>query len=53
MPTPHAQPTILKGAVRVVSHLRPEFWKIRIFDKEYSSSTAKLLEKITKEDIKA
>jgi hypothetical protein len=48
MQTPHAQPIILKGAVRVISHLRQDFWKIRIYDERYSSSTSKAIEKDNK-----
>jgi hypothetical protein len=46
--TPHAQPAILKSTVRVTSHLRQEFWKLRIYGERYSSSTAKAIKKDNK-----
>jgi hypothetical protein len=46
--TSRAQPAVLKGAVRVIFHLRQDFCKIRFYDERYSTSTAKDMEKDNK-----
>jgi hypothetical protein len=38
--TPRAQPAVLKGAIRVVSHLRQELGRLEFFREEYSSTIA-------------
>jgi hypothetical protein len=46
--TSRVQPAVLKGAVRVIFHLRQDFCKIRIYDERYSTSTAKAMGKDNK-----
>jgi hypothetical protein len=50
--TPLAQSAVLKGAVRVISHLRQDFWKIRIYDEEILQLDSKAIRKITKAGIR-